>query len=107
MFHMKFNEITERHGGSSATGLRLVKFARRRMRQRVIIAADGVGEGCMRRHARATTWALSLFAILAASPSHAADLIWEVESPFRFFDLIFSSIVAAAWSARIVKRLAV
>jgi len=39
----------------------------------------------MRRHARATAWALSLFAILAASPSHAADLIWEVESPFRFF----------------------
>src|SRR5215472_6704499 len=27
MFHMKFNEITERHGGSSATGLRLMKFA--------------------------------------------------------------------------------
>src|SRR5262245_57694555 len=39
----------------------------------------------MGRHTRATTWALSLFAILAASPSHAADLIWEVESPFRFF----------------------
>ncbi len=39
----------------------------------------------MRRHARATAWALSLFAGLAASTSHAADLIWEVESPFRFF----------------------
>src|SRR5260221_2551344 len=45
----------------------------------------GVGEGCMRRHARATAWALSLFAALAASTSQAADLIWEVESPFRFF----------------------
>ena len=39
----------------------------------------------MRRHARATAWALSLFAALAASTSQAADLIWEVESPFRFF----------------------
>jgi hypothetical protein len=39
----------------------------------------------MRRHARATAWALSLFAALAANTSHAADLIWEVESPFRFF----------------------
>jgi hypothetical protein len=48
-----------------------------------------------------------LFAVLAASTSQAADLIWEVESPFRVFDLIFFSTVAAAWSARIVKRLAV
>ena len=39
----------------------------------------------MRRHARATAWALALFAALAASTSQAADLIWEVESPFRFF----------------------
>ena len=39
----------------------------------------------MRRHARATGWALALFAALAASTSQAADLIWEVESPFRFF----------------------
>ncbi len=45
----------------------------------------------MRRQARATAWAVSLFASLAASSSlavnssHAADLIWEVESPFRFF----------------------
>ena len=39
----------------------------------------------MRRDARATVWALSLFASLAASPSHAAGMIWEVESPFRFF----------------------
>src|SRR5260370_33174106 len=45
----------------------------------------GVGEGCMRRHARATAWALALFAAIAASTSQAADLIWEVESPFRFF----------------------
>src|SRR5262249_54328586 len=34
---------------------------------------------------RATAWALALFAALAASTSQAADLIWEVESPFRFF----------------------
>jgi hypothetical protein len=39
----------------------------------------------MRRDARATVWALALFAGLAASPSHAAGMIWEVESPFRFF----------------------
>jgi hypothetical protein len=39
----------------------------------------------MRRDARATVWALALFASLAASPSHAAGMIWEVESPFRFF----------------------
>jgi hypothetical protein len=39
----------------------------------------------MRRHARAAAWAVSLFASLAASTSQAADLIWEVESPFRFF----------------------
>ena len=39
----------------------------------------------MRRHARATAWALALFAALAASTSQAADLIWQVESPFRFF----------------------
>src|SRR5262249_11897483 len=45
----------------------------------------GSGRDCMRRHARATAWALSLFAALAANTSHAADLIWEVESPFRFF----------------------
>jgi len=61
----------------------------------------------MRRHARATAWALALFAALAAGTSQAADLIWEVESPFRVFGLIFSSIVAAAWGAGIVKRLAV
>jgi hypothetical protein len=39
----------------------------------------------MRRDARATVCALSLLASLAASPSHAAGMIWEVESPFRFF----------------------
>jgi len=45
----------------------------------------------MRRRTRATAWAATLFASLAASSSlaitagHAADLIWEVESPFRFF----------------------
>jgi hypothetical protein len=39
----------------------------------------------MRRHARATAWAFALFAALAANTSQGADLIWEVESPFRFF----------------------
>lgn len=39
----------------------------------------------MRRQALATAWAISLFASLAAGSSHAADLIWEVENPFRFF----------------------
>jgi hypothetical protein len=32
-----------------------------------------------------TAWTISLFASLAASSSQATDLIWEVESPFRFF----------------------
>ena len=39
----------------------------------------------MRRQARSTAWAISLFACLAATSSQAGDLIWEVESPFRFF----------------------
>ncbi|MGE0034254.1 MAG: hypothetical protein AB7S93_01320 [Xanthobacteraceae bacterium] len=39
----------------------------------------------MRRQALSTAWAVSLFACLAAGPGHAADLIWEVENPFRFF----------------------
>jgi hypothetical protein len=38
----------------------------------------------MRRQARSTAWAVSLFACLAATSSQAGDLIW-VESPFRFF----------------------
>jgi hypothetical protein len=37
----------------------------------------------MRRQARSTAWAVSLFACLAATSSQAGDLIWEVESPFR------------------------
>src|ERR1700730_5425589 len=37
----------------------------------------GVGEGCMSRHARATAWALALFAALAASTSQAADLLFR------------------------------
>ena len=45
----------------------------------------------MRRYARAAAWAVTLFTSLAtsqslpSSSSFAADLIWEVESPFRFF----------------------
>ena len=40
----------------------------------------------MRRPALATTaWAASLFASLAVTSGQAADLIWEVENPFRFF----------------------
>src|SRR5258708_6269948 len=38
----------------------------------------------MRRHARATAWALSLFAALAASTSQAADLIGEVEGRYGY-----------------------
>src|SRR3954471_3199857 len=44
----------------------------------------------MRRQARAAAWAVTLFTSLAATSSlvntsFAADLIWEVENPFRFF----------------------
>ena len=45
----------------------------------------------MRRYARAAAWAVTLFTSLAtsqslpSSSSFAADLIWEVENPFRFF----------------------
>ena len=39
----------------------------------------------MRRATCATAWALFLFASLAANSSRAADLIWEIENPFRFF----------------------
>src|SRR5258705_1823321 len=62
-----------------------VNFARPRAWRPANIAVDGVWEGCMRRQARSTAWAVSLFACLAATSSQAADLIWEVESPFRFF----------------------
>jgi hypothetical protein len=45
----------------------------------------------MRGRVRATAWAVTLFAgvatssCLAIQSSQAADLIWEVENPFRFF----------------------
>jgi hypothetical protein len=39
----------------------------------------------MRRALVATAWAVALLASLAVGPSQAADLIWEVENPFRFF----------------------
>src|SRR5216683_2561653 len=39
----------------------------------------------MRQALAKTAWAVSLFASLAVTAVHAADLIWEVESPFRFF----------------------
>ena len=39
----------------------------------------------MRQALVKTAWAMSLFASLAVNSSQAADLIWEVESPFRFF----------------------
>ncbi len=38
----------------------------------------------MRRQAISTAWAVSLFASLIGQ-SQAADLVWEVENPFRFF----------------------
>jgi hypothetical protein len=39
----------------------------------------------MREPTRAAACAASLFACLAAGSSQAADLVWQVESPFRFF----------------------
>jgi hypothetical protein len=39
----------------------------------------------MRGRARATAWTIALFACFGANSSYAADLIWQVESPFRFF----------------------
>ncbi|MCC6777259.1 MAG: hypothetical protein IT537_11615 [Hyphomicrobiales bacterium] len=39
----------------------------------------------MRPQARATACAFALFASLGVETGQAADLIWEVESPFRFF----------------------
>lgn len=41
----------------------------------------------MRRKALATTaWLITVFASFGAVSSHAADLIWQVENPFRFFE---------------------
>jgi hypothetical protein len=70
------------------------KIPNRRPQCPAIIPSDGVGEGLMRRRSRATAWAATLFASLAVtlsllSSSHAADLIWEVENPFRVFNVIF------------------
>jgi hypothetical protein len=39
----------------------------------------------MRQALAKTAWAVSLFASLTVQSSQAADLIWEVENPFRFF----------------------
>ena len=39
----------------------------------------------MRRRVLATAWATAFWAGLATTSTQAADLIWEVESPFRFF----------------------
>ena len=39
----------------------------------------------MRRNARATTILFVSFLGLALTPAGAADLIWQVENPFRFF----------------------
>src|SRR5262249_12164809 len=53
LFYMNLNEIAEGQSGLSATGWRLVTFARRRLRRRVIIAADGVGrDACVDTRAR-------------------------------------------------------
>src|SRR5262245_27605867 len=45
----------------------------------------GTGEGSMRQALVTTACTVSLFVGLAAGSSQAADLIWEVENPFRFF----------------------
>src|SRR5262249_46457674 len=60
-------------------------FARRRLRRRVIIAADGVGrDACVDTRARPlgpSLYSPPLPPVQVKPP----DLIWEVESPFRFF----------------------
>src|SRR6476646_8302167 len=77
-----------------------VNFARPRAGRPANIAAEGGWEGCMRRQARSTAWAVSLFACLATTSSHAGDLIWEVESPFRFFKASRSfALLEAAFNA--------
>ena len=46
----------------------------------------GAAEGAMVRAIAATTACfLSIFVGFGATPSHSADLIWQVENPFRFF----------------------
>ena len=63
-----------------------VNFARPRpQRGRYYSPRMGSGRDVCAAQARATACALALFAGLATGSSHAADLIWEVENPFRFF----------------------
>src|SRR5262245_31357171 len=61
------------------------EFSRQLARPGSIIACGWGREACMGPAARATAWTLSLFVSLAANTSQAADLVWEVEGPFRFF----------------------
>jgi hypothetical protein len=54
----------------------------------------------MRRHALATGWVLIAFVGFLGGAAQAADLIWEVESPFRFFKTAQSfSLHQAAFAA--------
>ena len=39
----------------------------------------------MRRHVLASLWLVAIFITFAAGTLQAAELIWQVESPFRFF----------------------
>src|SRR5476651_1594401 len=39
----------------------------------------------MRRHVLASLWLVAIFITFAAGTVQAAELIWQVESPFRFF----------------------
>src|SRR5258708_21421899 len=46
----------------------------------------GVAEGSMRRNAlSASLWLVAIFITFAAGTVQAAELVWQVESPFRFF----------------------
>src|ERR671918_1987480 len=46
----------------------------------------GAAEGLMGRHSLATAiLAVSILAVFSNTPTHAQDLQWQVENPFRFF----------------------
>src|SRR5258708_17560053 len=46
----------------------------------------GVAEGSMRRNALSTSlWLVAIFITFAAGTVQAAELIWQLENPFRFF----------------------
>src|SRR5258708_1752817 len=67
----------------------------------------GVAEGSMRRNALSTSlWLVAIFTTFAAGTVQAAELVWQVESPFRFFKSTHSFALheAAFNAARGVER---